>query len=224
MPKILIVDDHPLYREGVIGALTRRLPGVAVLGAATAQAGLLVMDADPELDLVLIDWCLPDLVGLDALALYGRQHAGVARVLISGQNLTEGTLEQAMRAGASGFIPKSISVGRMVDAILIVLDGGIFLPRLGGSESDEPDVATPCVDAPGGAGSACDDVAQSMSVRQLEVLTLLAEGRSNKDIARRLDIAERTVKAHATGLFQLLGATNRTQAVVAAHRLGLLAG
>jgi two-component system, NarL family, nitrate/nitrite response regulator NarL len=224
MTRVLIVDDHPLYREGVIGALTRRLPGAEVLGAATVLDGLAVMDSRADLELVLIDLHLPDRDGFDALALYGERHPGVARVLISGLAIDEPTLERAMRAGASGFIPKALSVGRMIDAIVRVLEGGIFVPALIGD--DRAPFARPLDEATTSRSSAANDfdsASQAISVRQLEVLALLGQGRSNKDIARRLDIAERTVKAHATRVFEVLGASNRTQAVLAAQRLGLLA-
>lgn len=224
MAKILIVDDHPLYREGVIGALTRRLSNTEVIGAPSVPEGLAVLDRHEDIDLVLIDIHLPETGGFEALPLYGRHHPSVARVLISGQVLDEPTLERAMRAGASGFIPKSLSVAAMVDAIVKVLGGGIFVPPLGEDAAGEPR-SDPAGTRPFQVEGSSDaeETAHSISVRQLEVLTLLGEGRSNKEIARTLDIAERTVKAHATRVYEVLGAANRTQAVLAAQRLGLLA-
>ena len=225
MARILIVDDHPLYREGVIGALTRRLPSTEVIGAATVKDGETLLAARDNIDLVLIDVHLPQVGGFEALALYGRRFPGVARVLISGQALEEPMLEQAMRGGASGFIPKALSVGQMVDAICTILGGGIFVPRLGAADPIVEGEPARAPAAPGSGLLAADgeSAAQAISVRQLEVLALIGEGRSNKEIARALDIAERTVKAHATRLFEVLGAANRTQAVLAGQRLGLLA-
>jgi DNA-binding NarL/FixJ family response regulator len=147
-------------------------------------------------------------------------------VLVSGHGLDEGDLQRAMQAGASGFIPKTLTVHRMIDAIACILEGGIFVPAPSEAAGHEPTAATERVvaglaDAPPRAD--LERVTRGMSLRQLEVLTLLGQGRSNKDIARRLDIAERTVKAHATRVFELLEVANRTQAVLAAQKLGLLA-
>jgi DNA-binding NarL/FixJ family response regulator len=226
MTKILIVDDHPLYREGVSATLTRRVPNAEVLDAATVSEGLGVLRANPDLDLVLIDIHLPELDGFAALDLYGREYPAVARVLVSGQDLDAHELQKVMRAGASGFIPKTLTVHQMVEAIATILDGGIFVPAP--SDGTSPMSTRHARDAAAAAGDGSaranlERVTREISLRQLEVLTLLGQGRSNKDIARRLDIAERTVKAHATRVFELLDVANRTQAVLAAQKLGLLA-
>jgi two-component system, NarL family, nitrate/nitrite response regulator NarL len=225
MVKILIVDDHPLYREGLSATLARRVPDAEVLGAANVAEGLAVLDSNPGVDLVLIDIHLPGLDGFAALDLYRRAHPAVARVLVSGHDLVEADLERAMQDGASGFIPKTLTVHQMIDAIACILEGGIFVPASSETAGDEPAAATERLagfaDAPPRAD--LEHVTRGMSLRQLEVLTLLGQGRSNKDIARRLDIAERTVKAHATRVFELLEVANRTQAVLAAQKLGLLA-
>jgi DNA-binding NarL/FixJ family response regulator len=225
MVKILIVDDHPLYREGLSATLARRVPDAEVLGAANVAEGLAVLDSNPGVDLVLIDIHLPGLDGFAALDLYRRAHPAIARVLVSGHGLDEADLQRAMQAGASGFIPKTLTVHRMIDAITRILDGGIFVPAPSEAAGHEPAAAAERIagfpDTPPRAD--LERVARGMSLRQLEVLTLLGQGRSNKDIARRLDIAERTVKAHATRVFELLEVANRTQAVLAAQKLGLLA-
>ena len=226
MVKILIVDDHPLYREGLSATLARRVPDAEVLGAADVAEGSAVLDSTPGIDLVLIDIHLPGLDGFAALDLYRRAHPAVARVLVSGQDLGEADLQRAMQAGASGFIPKTLTVHRMIDAIACILEGGIFLPAPSEAAGHEPAAASErggarFADAPPRAD--LELVTRGMSLRQLEVLVLLGQGRSNKDIARRLDIAERTVKAHATRVFELLEVINRTQAVLAAQKLGLLA-
>ena len=222
MTKLMIVDDHPLYREGVASVLAHCLPQAQVFAAATAEAGLALLAAHPDIELALIDIGMPGSDGFAALALYGKTFPGVARVLISGRCLDADMLERAMRAGASGFIPKTLSVVEMVAAIEDILAGGIYVPDLArhqldisATESAEDHPPLPC--APISAGAA-----ESLSIRQIEVLHLIGQGRANKEIARALDIAERTVKAHATRIFEALGAENRTQAVLAAQKLGLL--
>ena len=199
MPRILVVDDHPLYREGMMGALRAELGGVEVLGAGTAEEGLEVLAADPEVDLVLIDLRLPGMDGLSALAAYAARFPAVARLLVSGAD-EAALVRRAFAAGASGFLPKSMSVAEVSAAIRQVLAGGVYVPGA---------TTVP----PAGPGA-------QLSLRQLEVLRLLGEGYTNKQIARALDITERTAKAHVAAIFEALAVDNRTQAVVAAQRLG----
>lgn len=199
MQRILVVDDHPLYREGMVSALRARLPGLEVLGAGSAEEGLTVLEGNPETDLVLIDLRLPGMDGFDALAAYAARFPTVSRVLISGQE-DAAIVRRAFDAGASGFIPKSMAVDEVAAAIRRVLDGGVFLPAQG--------------EQPPRSGA--------LTLRQLEALRLLGAGYTNKEIAKALDITERTAKAHVAAIFEVLGADNRTQAVVAAQRLGYL--
>jgi DNA-binding NarL/FixJ family response regulator len=196
--RILVVDDHPLYREGMMSALRARLPELEVLGAGSAEDGLALLESNPDTDLVLIDLRLPGMDGFGALAAYAARFPTVSRVLISGQEGPE-IVRRAFESGALGFIPKSMAVDEVAAAIRRVLDGGVFAPPSG----------LP----PGEAG---------LTLRQLEVLRLLGAGYTNKEIARALDISERTAKAHVTAIFEAFGAENRTQAVLAAQRLGYL--
>jgi DNA-binding NarL/FixJ family response regulator len=196
MPRILVVDDHPLYREGMMSALRAQLSGVEVLAAASAEEGLEVLAADPEVDLVLLDLRLPGMDGLSALATYAARFPAVARLLVSGAE-EPALVRRAFAAGASGFLPKSMSVAEVSDAIRQVLAGGVYVPGADPAPS-----------------------AASLSLRELEVLRLLGEGYTNKQIARALDITERTAKAHVAAIFEALDVDNRTQAVLAAQRLG----
>lgn len=199
MQCILVVDDHPLYREGMVSVLRARLPGLEVLGAGSAEEGMAVLEAHPDTELVLIDLRLPGMDGFGALAAYAARFPTVSRILISGEEGPD-IVRRAFDAGASGFIPKSIAVDEVAAAIRQVLDGGVFVPRQN--------------EAPPRSGA--------LTLRQLEVLRLLGEGYTNKEIARALCITERTAKAHVAAIFEALGAENRTQAVLAAQRLGYL--
>jgi DNA-binding NarL/FixJ family response regulator len=204
--KILIVDDHPLYREGMASALRQRLPEIELLGADSAEEGLDVLGAAPDIDLALIDVRLPGMDGFAALALYASRYPAVARVMISGQG-DRNLVKRAFAAGASGFIHKSMTIGEIVLAIQRVLEGGVFIPDESAGDAD-----------PGSTGEAA-----GITLRQLEVLRLLGEGRTNKEIAGTLHITERTAKAHVAAIFEALAVDNRTRAVVAAQRAGWLA-
>jgi two-component system, NarL family, nitrate/nitrite response regulator NarL len=197
--RILVVDDHPLYREGMVSALRARLPELEVLGAGSAEEGMTILERHPDTDVVLIDLRLPGMDGFGALAAYAERFPTVSRVLISGQEGAE-IVRRAFQAGASGFIPKSMNVDEVTAAIRRVLEGEVFVPSAG--EKLAPDSA--------------------LTLRQIEVLRLLGEGYTNKEIARALDITERTAKAHVAAIFEALGVDNRTQAVLAAQRSGYL--
>jgi len=201
MPRILVVDDHPMYREGMMSALGRELPDARVEGAGSAEEGLEALRRAPDTALVLMDMRLPGMDGLAALATYGESYPDVPCVLVSASDDAE-LVKRAFDAGASGFIAKSMTIGEVADAVRKVLGGGVFV-------RDE---------TPGGAANGTG----TLTLRQLEVLRLLGEGYTNREIAQSLQIAEGTAKAHIAAIFEALEADNRTQAVVAAQRRGLL--
>ncbi len=200
--RILIVDDHPLYREGMLGALRTQLGGVEVLAAGSAEEGLEVLAGDANIDLALIDIRLPGMDGFHALGAYGQRFPSVACMLLSGVDDPE-LARQAMEAGASGFIYKSMSVAEVCAAIQCALSGGIFTPRPPAQDRTAPEAGV------------------SLTLRQLEVLGLLGEGRANRDIAHALEITERTAKAHVAAILKALGVENRTQAALAARQMGV---
>lgn len=203
MTAVLIIDDHPLYRQGVAMALRSRFTGMSVEGAATASEGLALLDAGGGFDLVLIDLRLPDGSGFDALGSIAEAVPDLPKVMISGAE-DPANSERARRSGASGFIPKSLPVNQMLDGIAAVLEGEEFFPPMAAIAAAPPQPST------------------ALSLRQLEVLCLLGRGCSNKDIARQLAITERTAKAHVAAILAALGAANRTQAVVYAGERGLI--
>ena len=204
MQKILIVDDHPLYREGMMSALRAQMVDVEVSGAGSAEEGLDALTRDAEIDLVLIDVRLPGMDGFAALSIYGARFPTVSRILISGSDDPR-YLKRAFEAGASGYIPKSMAVSGVVATIRRVLNGGVGVPEAAASVEDET-----------------RDPMARLTLRQLEVLRLLGEGYTNKEIANALEIGERTAKAHVAAILEALGADNRTQAVIAAQRGGSL--
>jgi DNA-binding NarL/FixJ family response regulator len=198
---LLIVDDHPLYRQGMRSALTTLLPEASVLEADSAEDGARLLKAHPAVDLVLIDLHLQGMDGFVALAWYAQHFPLVARVIISGQD-DAASVARAMQAGAAGFISKTWAVGEMVSAIRRVLAGELVTPAIA-QHSPPPLVA-------------------NLTLRELEVLRLLGLGHANLFIAQTLGVTERTVKAHLAAIYQALHADNRTQAVLIAQRAGYL--
>jgi two-component system nitrate/nitrite response regulator NarL len=200
--KILIVDDHPLFRAGFQTVLQQSRLDAEVLSVASLREALSSLTKDAAIGLVLLDVHLKGDDGFHALRVIGERFPTTACMLISGDE-QEGLAARAIAAGASGFIPKSFTADEMVEAIERVLAGEVFVP------------VTARTQAPAN---------NALTLRQLEVISMLGRGFSNKEIARQLDVAERTVKAHMSAVFEALNVRNRTQAVLAAQQRGFLTG
>jgi len=199
--KILIVDDHPLFRAGFHAVLEQSNLNVGILSVSSVNEALTLLSRDGEIGLVLLDVHLRETDGFEAISAIGARHPGTACIMISGDE-REGLAARAISAGASGFIPKSFTADQMIAAIKKVLAGEVFVPPH----------EIPAKFAPG----------SGLTLRQLEVVGMLGRGFSNKEIAQTLQVAERTVKAHVTAVFEALNVKNRTQAVLAAQRRGFL--
>jgi two-component system, NarL family, nitrate/nitrite response regulator NarL len=200
--KILIVDDHPLFRAGFHAVLEQSSLEASILSVSTLREALDLLSKDLDIALVLLDLHLRDSDGFSALRQIGDRFPTTACIIISGDE-QEGLGNQAVAAGASGFIPKSFTADEMLTAIDHVLNGNVFVPPSG--QTAIPPAAT-----------------SALTLRQMEVICMLARGFSNKEIARELQLAERTVKAHVTAVLDALNVRNRTQAVIAAQQQGLL--
>jgi DNA-binding NarL/FixJ family response regulator len=214
--KLLVVDDHPLMREAVQGVVARLEPGARVLAVGDSERGFAIADAEPDLDLVLLDLNIPGLAGIPALKAWRRRYPEVPVVVLSSAD-DRPTVLAAIAAGAAGFIPKSSPNEILLNALRLVLAGGKYLP---------PEALAPVAGSAARAARVATERALSLETlgltdRQAQVLKLLAAGKSNKLICRELDLAERTVKAHISAVFRALGVTTRTQAALAAARLGL---
>ncbi|HEB54877.1 MAG TPA: response regulator transcription factor [Gammaproteobacteria bacterium] len=205
---ILLIDDHPLYRDAlrpVIHQLARR---VNIFEASCITDAFRLIDEQPELDLVLLDLILPDGGGLKSLLSVSQLLSNTPIVVISACD-NHNLVIQLLNAGARGYIPKSAGSEVIKNALLLVLSGETYIPSVAlGSLS--------------GANTLEIDAETVLTQRQDEVLQLLARGYSNKQIARVLNIAETTVRAHVSDILHHLHAHNRTDAVVKAQKLGLL--
>lgn len=207
--KILIADDHALFREGMRHVLAQLDADVEVLEAASCDQVLERVPAHPDLALVLMDIDMPARSGLSGLTQLASQHPLVPVVILSASQ-QRAHIRQALEDGAAGFIPKTATATVMLNALRLVLGGGVYVPPeiiAGNGETRDPPPA---------------DQRGRLTPRQLEVLSLITEGHPNKVIARKLELSEATVKAHITAIMRVLGVSNRTQAVCAARTLGLV--
>ncbi|HEB94029.1 MAG TPA: response regulator transcription factor [Gammaproteobacteria bacterium] len=209
--QILLADDHPLFLAGMRHILSQLDETVQVHCAEAGEAALQLLRGEIEFDLLLLDLGLPDTDGLGLLHILREEAIMVPVIVVSAsENLHQ--IRAALAAGALGFIPKSHHAVQMLDAIHEVLDEGeIYLPDDIRAHIDRL-VANDEIPA-----------SQGITSRQRQVLSLLAQGLANKQIAQRLNLTEHTVKAHLGALFQILKVSNRTECAQKAQRLGLLA-
>jgi DNA-binding NarL/FixJ family response regulator len=199
--KILIVDDHPLFRAGFHAVLEQSTLDAGVISVSSVTEALQTLQRDPDIGLVLLDIHLRGDDGFNALKVIGQKFPTTACIMISGDE-QQSIVSRAVASGASGFIPKSFTADEMIAAIRQVLAGEMFVPETANlTASEQP---------------------TGLTLRQLEVISMLGRGFSNKEIARALDVAERTVKAHVSAVFEALNVRNRTQAVLVAQRRGFL--
>ena len=198
MVKALLVEDHPLFRDGFAAMLKHHRPDWTLACAGTASEALEML-ADCQPDLAIIDIQLPDIDGFMAARVIAAARPETPRVMISGREDDAARL-RSRDCGASGFISKGWASERIIAMLERVLGGGVAF------------------DVPEGAPAA----GSALTARQLEVLTLLAGGHSNKVIERRMSIAPRTVRAHLTEIFHILEADGRVQAILKARLIGLI--
>ena len=212
MPSLLIADDHPLFRAALRQAAEHSLADCTVHEATDLATVLAALRADPDIDLVLLDLHMPGSHGLTGLAAVRGQHPAVAVLVVSAHDEPR-VVRRVLDHGAAGFICKSASPAEIGAAIRQVLDCGSWLPAA---------LADAVAALP--ADSTDTDLASRLArltEQQSRVLALLAEGLLNKQIADRLSIQERTVKAHVTAIFEKLRVRNRTQAGMLLRSLDL---
>ena len=199
MPNILIADDHDLVRD-TIAAYLETVEDFAVQSAATLDAALQLMRGIDAVDLLILDYNMPGMNGLNGLDR-ARQEFPASKVVLMSGVANRDVANSAMAQGAHGFIPKSLTATSLVNAIRFVLSGERYFPFDFGA----PDTSA----APPAAFA-------SLSDREMQTLEQLCIGLSNKEIARNLGVQEVTVKLHVKNVLAKLGVSNRTQAAVLA--------
>jgi DNA-binding NarL/FixJ family response regulator len=220
--KILVVDDHVLIREALRGIL-RELKGEAavVLEAPDSRQAIAQLEQDPDVELVLLDLGLPDRDGFEILAEISEHYPTVSVVVHSAHQDRE-RVTRALDLGAIGFIPKSARREVLLGAFNLIFSGGIYIPPEI-LDRHRPAAATGQATHAGPSPPKRKVSAAELGLteRQMEVLALMMQGKSNKAICRSLDLAEPTVKIHVSAILRALNAANRTEAVMAAAALGL---
>jgi DNA-binding NarL/FixJ family response regulator len=202
---VLIADDHTVVRQG-LRVLLGLEDDIEVVGEAAGGAEVIELAAATSPDVILLDLKLPGTDGLAALAEL-RDRGLSSRVLVLTSVTGQAPVMVAMRAGAAGFLYKDVDPDALVRAVRTVHDGHTVLA---------PDAAAALLRSPGGAGAVAGPGA--LTAREREVLAQLAQGRSNRQIARVLAMSEKTVKTHVSSVLAKLGVADRTQAALYAVR------
>ena len=203
--RLLIVDDHPVMRDGLAALLEHAAPHTVILHAAGAEAALGLALMDPTIDCVLMDLSMPGMDGFAGVSELQRRCPAIPVIVLSSSE-APADVRRALSLGARGYIPKSAASRTVMAALQLVLAGGTYIPALVLLEAEGGGTAGP------------------LTARQAEVLALLADGLPNKSIANALGLSEKTVKAHVGAIFRALDVVNRTQAVNEARRHQLIPG
>jgi DNA-binding NarL/FixJ family response regulator len=216
--EILVVDDHVLIREALRGVLKEVKRDATVLEASSCGQAMQVIAEHPSLDLILLDLNLPDRDGFSALTELGERYPAISVVVLSAQQ-DRASVAKALDLGAMGFIPKSGRREVMLSALQLVFSGGRYIPpEILARPEPAPVQQDEKQPAPNGPEVSPADL--GLTERQVDVLALMMQGKSNKAICRVLDLAEPTVKNHVTAILKALGVSNRTEAVIAVGELG----
>jgi DNA-binding NarL/FixJ family response regulator len=222
--KVLLVDDHPLILAALQSVIRGLGDDVTVAGVGTDREAREVLAQDADHDLVLLDLQLGETDGFDLLIELRQKYPALPVVVISATDRASDVI-RAIDLGAMGFVPKRASNETLMEALGVVMSGGIYVPPMtmgeGGAPVDERRGIGDPVPQPGSGHPARPNaLAQfKLTPRQTEVLGLLLRGQSNKLIARELDLSVETVKDHVAAVLRALGVNSRTQAVLAVSQM-----
>lgn len=205
--RILVADDHPVVRDGLVAILGTQ-PDFIVVGEAANGNEVIRQVEALRPDVVLLDLEMPEVDGVEALRQIRLTHPNTQAIVFTAFDTDERILA-AVRAGAKGYLLKGAPREEIFKAVRVASQGGSLL---------QPVVASKLLQHVAGAISGLPP----LTPRELEVLHLLAEGKTNKEIAAMLSITQRTAKFHVSSILRKLGATNRTEALASATRLGLI--
>jgi DNA-binding NarL/FixJ family response regulator len=213
--RIVVADDHQVVRAG-FAALLDTQPDFTVVGTACDGAEAVIMGRDLRPDVLLMDVRMPGTDGIEATRQLAAGQPGGPRVLMLTTFDLDDYVFEALRAGASGFLLKDVTAERLFDAVRVVAAGDALLaPAVTRRLIIEFARLRP-------APVAAQPALAGLTPRETEVLSLVAEGLSNQQIADRLVVAEETVKTHVSRVLHKLGLRDRTQAVIAAYESGLV--
>lgn len=212
--KLILADDHTLFRDGLALLLKAHCADYEVWEGDGLDAALAAVQAHPDAEVALLDLNMPGMNGIEGIRRFVELNPSLPLIILTGAEDPQ-QIQDVLSAGASGFIPKSSTPAVMLSAIQLVLAGGTYIPPQFLSSA----AVTPHTSE---MPSIRERAQTQLTDRQMQVLRLLAAGRPNKAICRELNIEEGTVKAHIATVFRVLDVANRTEAASVARAIGLL--
>ena len=212
--RLLIVDDHPIMRDGLRGVFSDD-PDFEVVGEAGDGAEAVRLAQQVEPDVILMDLRMPAMGGVEAITRL-RELGHPARVLILTTYDTDRDVLPAIRAGATGYLLKDAPRDELIRAVRAAHQGqSVLAPKVAST-------LVGLVGSPGGRGQRGQRGQENLSPREIEVLKLVADGATNQVAARKLLVSETTIKTHLLHIYTKLGVRDRASAVSAAYKRGLL--
>lgn len=200
--KIAIADDHNLVREGLAAVLVQSCEVSSILEAASVSELYDHLESHSNVALAILDLNMPGMEDVKTLDCLQQTYPTTSFAILSATEI-DAVAKRFLNAGAVGYLPKSLKNEVLVDAIHLILSGGVYVPSFASHSKTEKGF--------------------HVTQRQSDVLALMAEGLSNKEIALKLDITESTVKTHISAILKALGVDNRMKAIRESIRLGLVA-
>lgn len=208
--KVLIADDHALFRDGLAMRLEEINPEIVIEQAATFSQAIKILDKETGMNLIIVDLDMPDMKWEDGIEQIRQKAEGIDIVVVSASEDIR-NIRKVLSSGIKGYIPKRSEPKVMNNALKLILDGGTYIPPALIENSSE-----------GLNGTGRRASGKMLTNRQSQVLDLIAQGKSNKQIAYEIGVSEATVKLHINALLRSLKVNNRTQAVVTAQKMGLI--
>ena len=212
--RFLVADDHEIVRKGLIGALRELDHQAEIKGVNNAEETRDAVASGKSYDLILLDLFMPGANGFDLLRDVCNECMDTPVVVLSGSG-DPLHMRKSLDLGAAGFVPKSAGLEVMLSALRLVLAGGIYVPP---DILNRPNMPSAIAEENTAKGHSLGE----LTARQKEILSLLGEGKSNKEIARQLNLSEHTIKVHVAAVLRILGVNNRTKAAMVAREFGLV--
>lgn len=209
LSKVLIIDDHPLFREALSAAVSLAYPTVRSLGVSTIDAAIETLEADRDFDIALLDLNIPGVQGFEGLLKLRALYPRLPVLVVSGLE-NEQIIDESITYGAAGFLPKSLGREVLATAIDVIMAGDVYIPD-GLSQANDS--------TQGIAKAEIIERILSLTPQQLRVLFMLREGLLNKQIAYELEVGATTVKKHVSEILRKLHVHSRTQAVIEVSKL-----
>ena len=206
--KILIADDHALFRDELASRLEEINPDIVLMQAPSFSQSLKIIEKEPDLDMMIVDLDMPDMHWEESIEQLRQKSKNINIVVISASEDMR-KIQKIMTNGIKGYIPKRLEPKIMLKALKIIVEGGIYMPSAFAENNYTININSNCR-------------SKTLTNRQSQVLDLIAEGKSNKQIAYEMGVSEATVKLHINALLRSLKVNNRTQAVITAQKMGLI--